>query len=94
MLDQPCIRAAPTCFFGLHDSNAISDVRFTLTYIWYMNTISRTLALLKPADLYPAWQWIDMMEECGEIEAGEERRWKEGIYGLMVLWRLEPDHMI
>ena len=27
-----------------------------------MNTISRTLALLKPADLFPAWKWIDMME--------------------------------
>ena len=35
-----------------------------------MNTISRTLALLKPADLFPAWKWIDMTEECGEIEAG------------------------
>ena len=29
-----------------------------------------------------------MMEECGEIEAGEAQRWKEGIYGLMVLWGL------
>ena len=27
-----------------------------------------------------------MMEECGEMEAGEARRWKEGIYGLMLLW--------
>ena len=56
-----------------------------------MNTISRTLALLKPADLFPAWKWIDMMEQSGEIEAVETRRWKEGIYGLMVLWGLEPD---
>ena len=31
-----------------------------------MNTIPRTLALLKPADLFPAWKWIDVMEECGE----------------------------
>ena len=31
-----------------------------------------------------------MMEECGEIEADEAKRWKEGIYGLMVLWELEP----
>ena len=53
-----------------------------------MNTISRTLALLKPADLFPAWKWIDIMEECGEIEPGEAKRWKEGIYGLMVLWSL------
>ena len=55
-----------------------------------MHTISRTLALLKPPDLFPAWKWIDMMEERGEIEADEARRWKEGIYGLMVLWGLEP----
>ena len=59
-----------------------------------MNTISHTLALLKPADLFPAWKWIDMMEDCGEIEAGEARRWKEGIYGLMVLWGLEPDEVV
>ena len=58
-----------------------------------MNTISRTLALLKPADLFPAWKWIDVMEERGEIGADEARRWKEGIYGLMVLWELEPDEV-
>ncbi len=65
-----------------------------MTCIWCMNTISRTLALLKPADLFPAWKWIDVMEECGEIDAGEARRWKEGIYGLMVLWGLEPDEVL
>ena len=59
-----------------------------------MNTISRTLALLKPVDIFPAWKWINMMEESGEIEADEARRWKEGIYGLMVLWRLEPDEVV
>ena len=59
-----------------------------------MNTISRTLALLKPADLFPAWKWIDIMEECGEIEASEARLWKEGIYGLMVLWGLEPGELL
>ena len=58
-----------------------------------MNTISRTLALLKPADLFPAWKWIDMMEERDEINADEGRRWKEGIYELMVLWGLEPDEL-
>ena len=59
-----------------------------------MNTISRTLALLKPVDLFPAWKWIDMMEECGEIETDEAHRWKEGLYGLMVLWELEPDEVL
>ena len=35
-----------------------------------------------------------MMEEWGEIEADEARRWKEGIYGLMVLWGLEADEVL
>ena len=35
-----------------------------------------------------------MMEESGEIEADEARLWKEGIYGLMVLWGLEPDEVV
>ena len=34
------------------------------------------------------------MEQSGEIEAGEARLWKEGIYGLMVLWGLEPDEVL
>ncbi len=59
-----------------------------------MNTISRALALLRPADLFPAWKWIDIMEEAGEIEADEARRWKEGIYGLMVLWKLEAGEVL
>ena len=35
-----------------------------------------------------------MMDEAGEIEASEAQRWKEGIYGLMVLWGLEPDEVV
>lgn len=46
-----------------------------------MEPVSRALALLKPADLFPAWKWIDLMEAAGEIEAGEARRWKEGSTG-------------
>ena len=49
---------------------------------------------VKPADLFPAWKWIDIMEESGEMEAREARRWKEGIYGLMVLWELEPNEVL
>ncbi len=45
------------------------------------------------SDLFPAWKWIDMMEQGGEIAAGEARLWKQGIYGLMVLWGLEPDEV-
>ncbi len=68
--------------------------RSSLPYIWRLTTISRTLALLKPADLFPSWRWIDMMEWCGEMKAGEARLWKEGIYGLMVLWDLKPDEVV
>ena len=46
-----------------------------------MNVISRTLALLKPDDVFPAWKWIALTEAAGEIEAGEARRWKEGSTG-------------
>ncbi len=35
-----------------------------------------------------------MMEECGEIKADEARLWKEGIYGLMMLWGLEPGEVL
>ena len=35
-----------------------------------------------------------MMEECGEIETDEARRCKEGIYGLMLLWNLEPNEVL
>jgi len=28
------------------------------------------------------------------MEAVEARRWKEGIYGLMVLWGLEPNEVV
>jgi hypothetical protein len=31
------------------------------------------------------------MEQEGEIDADEARRWKAGIYGLMQLWGLEVD---
>ena len=34
------------------------------------------------------------MEECGEIEPDEAQRWKEGIYGLMILWGLEPGEVV
>jgi len=58
------------------------------------DTITRTLALLKPDDLFPAWKYIDLMEQQGELGADEARRWKEGIYGLMRLWGLEVGDLL
>ena len=90
----PCNRTAPIYFFELYDGNTISARPFHSTYTCCMHTISRTLALLKPVDLFPARKWIDIMEERGEIEVDEARRWKEGIYGLMLLWGLGPDEVL
>jgi len=50
---------------GLWGCNAISVHPCQSHYIQRVNTISRTLALLKPADLFPAWKWIDIMEQSG-----------------------------
>ena len=35
-----------------------------------------------------------MMERAGEMDASEARRWKEGIFGMMRLWGLEPDEVL
>ena len=59
-----------------------------------METLARTLAMLQPDDIYPLWRYIDLMEQCGEADAHEAKRWKDGIFGLMELWELEPDHVI
>jgi len=58
------------------------------------DTITHTLALLKPDDLFPAWQYIDLMEQQGEIDPEEARQWKEETYGLMQLWGLEADDLL
>ena len=58
------------------------------------DALTRTLSMLKPADLYPAWKWIDLMERAGEMGGVEAQRWKRGIFGLMELWGLEPDEMV
>ena len=34
------------------------------------------------------------MEQGGEIDLKEARRWKEGFYGLMSLWGLEADELL
>ena len=59
-----------------------------------METLARTLAMLQPDELYPLWRYIDMMEQCGEADTDEAKRWKHGIFGLMLLWGLEPDDVL
>lgn len=57
-------------------------------------SLARTLSLLRPEDLFPAWRYADLLEDMGKISPREARRWKEGIFGLMVLWGLEPDEVL
>ena len=33
-------------------------------------------------------------EQAGEITAADADTWKHGIYGLMMLWGLEPDDLV
>ncbi len=34
------------------------------------------------------------MERAGEIRAEDALRWKHGIFGLMLLWGLEPEELL
>ena len=49
-----------------------------------------TLALLEPDDLWPAWRFVDLLEKAGEMDADEAQQWRDGIFGLMRRWNLEP----
>ncbi len=37
---------------------------------------------------------IDQEERDGEMDTAEAKRWKEGIFELMLRWRLEPEDLI
>ncbi len=50
-----------------------------------MRGIPETLALLRPDDLFPVWCLIDSLEQAGEMAAEDAVRWKQGIFGRMVL---------
>ena len=58
-----------------------------------MEDIPETLALLEPDDLWPAWRFVDLLERAGEMDAGEAKRWRDGIFKLMLRWRLEPSDL-
>ena len=52
------------------------------------------MALLQPDDLFPVWRLVDSLEQAGEMAVEYAARWKHGIYGLMMLWGLEPDDLV
>ncbi len=52
------------------------------------------MALLRPDDLFPVWRLVDSLEQAGEMAAEDAVRWKHGIYGLMMLWGLEPYDLV
>ena len=74
--------------------SSIERVLCTLSSVPSSRTIASTLSLLRPEDLFPAWRYVDLLEEMGEMHPREARRWKEGVYGLMVLWGMEPDDLL
>ena len=49
---------------------------------------------MRPDDLFPVWCLVNSLERAGEMPAEDAVRWKHGIFGLMELWGLEPDHLI
>ncbi len=59
-----------------------------------MRGIPESLALLRPDDLFPVWRLVDSLVQAGEMAAEDAIRWKHGIYGLMMLWGLEPDDLV
>ena len=59
-----------------------------------IDEVARTLSRLQPDDLWPTWCRIHELEELGAIDPKEAVRWKHGIFGLMVLWDLEPDDLV
>ncbi len=58
------------------------------------DAIIQTLSMLRPEELYPAWRYLDLMEEVGEMPPQEAKRWKDGIFGLMERWGLRPDDLV
>ncbi len=59
-----------------------------------MHEIPESLALLRPDDLFPVWCLVDSLEQAGEMGAEDAVRLKRGVFGLMMLWGLEPDDLI
>ncbi len=59
-----------------------------------MDEVAEVLGLLAPEDLFIVRCCVDSLEQSGEIAASEAARWKDGIFGLMDLWGLEPDDLV
>jgi hypothetical protein len=43
---------------------------------------------------FPLCRCVDRAERLGEMQPEEAVRWKQGIYGPMATWRLEPDDLV
>jgi hypothetical protein len=43
-----------------------------------MDSLTETLALLRPPDLYPAWRGVVLQERMGILSTDEAARWKRG----------------
>ena len=59
-------------------------------YARAMDKFTATLALLRPEELEPCWRLVRLHEREGEMDSAEAQRWRDGIFGLMRQWGLEP----
>ena len=63
------------------------------SYVHGADHLANELAALEPEDIFSTWCHVDHLEQLGEISAEEATCLKHGIFGLMVLWDLEPDDL-
>jgi len=55
---------------------------------------TQTRVLPTAKDLYPTFRRVDLMERRVEMAGEGFITWKHGIFGLMVLWGLEPGELV
>ena len=58
------------------------------------SSLIETIELLKPAELFPAWRYVDRLEQLGDMTEFEARRWKYEIFSVMLERGLEPDGLV
>ena len=44
--------------------------------------------------VYCSWRTIDLLESNGKMDPPEAKRWKEGLFRLMLRWGLESNDLI
>ena len=55
-----------------------------------MDSLTATLALLRPDELAASWRYIDLLERANDIDPEEADRWKRGFVALAEFYSLGP----